>query len=502
MQPLLVKAALYTFPLVALFFFSRLPPHRALILTILAGTMFLPEVQLSPVGGDAPDANEFVLLILKFIKPNAICIAALIGVVVFDFKRLRTFRPRWFDLPMFFWCVLTYFSNREYGIGAYDSFAMTRDKTLSWGVPYFLGRIYFQDLGNFRDLAIGIFLAGLYYAPLCIYESFKYPTAHRSLYGFFPGPENEVFRWGGYRPVAFMSHGIMLGLWVVTTFVTGFWLWWTGAVTELTVWPFRRPIGMGKLLLVLAVATATVRSMGAVCLGGACLLGIFQMRWVRLPVILVALLVASPVYLYLCISSGGEISKEITQFLRDVGMSEDRIASQVYRFHEEQRLLLHYQKRPALGWGDFSDDWRKAPRIAKGDYPTAVVDAQWIATLAQFGHWGLIALWLTMLLPVARFMIVHPPRLWFDPALAPAAAVAIVLMLYMLDNLSNSFQNEVYILCAGALQSVVGARLPSPQDEVHEPEPEEQDVPPEPPLEEPPSPPRRPGVLTQNQPSP
>ena len=117
-----------------------------------------------------------------------------------------------------------------------------------------------------------------------------FPHLHDNLYGFFPGPRNEVFRWGGYRPVAFMSPGIMLGMWMAATTVVGIWLWFTGAVTEMKVWPFRRPVPMGKLLIFLGLTTLWVRSTGAITIGLACLVGIWQLRFVKLPVILGVLL--------------------------------------------------------------------------------------------------------------------------------------------------------------------------------------------------------------------
>jgi hypothetical protein len=503
MQPILVKVALYSWSLVVLVLFRKFPPHRALIISVLAGIMFLPEVQISKVSGEAPDAYEFVLLILKFTKPNAIAFAALLGVLIFDTKRLLTFRPRWYDLPMLAWCVGTYFSNTSNGVGPYDSFAMMRDKTLMWGVPYFLGRLYFNNLDNFRELAIGIVIAGLVYAPLCLFESRFFPQLHEDFYGFFPGARNEVFRMGGYRPVVFMSHGIMLGLWMVATTVVGFWLWWTGAVTELSIWPFRRPLPMKWLMLFLGLTTAWVRSTGAMGIGAACLLGTAQMRWFRFPVILLALLVVSPVYLYY--RTTGWNGESFVETLTALGAEEDRVNSLAYRLHMENRLILHYQRKPEFGWGDHKEDWRQGPKFTAYHNPLfirlarehndglAVADAMWVITVAQYGQYGLIAVWVTMLLPVVRFMIVHPPGTWFQPTLAPPAAAALVLIMSMNDNLLNGFYNPVFVMSAGALLSVTGIRVPRQVAIAEEPQREEA-----PTQDAPALPQGRPGVLVRN----
>jgi O-Antigen ligase len=500
MQQTICKIALFGWPLVVLYLFKRLPPQRALIASILAGTMFLPEVQMSPVSDEAPDPNSFVLLILKFTKPNAICFAALLGVLLFDYQRVLTYRFRWFDLPMLVWCMSTYVSNNQNGVGAYDSFAMMRDKILTWGLPYFLGRIYFNDLNNFREFAIGIFLAGLAYAPMCLFEWRFFPQLHEDLYGFFPGPRNEALRpfFGipAFRPVVFLSHGIMLGLWMVATTAVGFWLWWTGAVTELTLRPFRKPIPMSRLILGLGLTTTFfVPSFGAMCIGAAALLGIAQMRVMKFPLILIALLVISPVFLYFRIS--GWTGESLVEGLQDIGVAKDRLGSLEYRIKMENRLIRHYQLKPEFGYGDSNPDWRKAPRDPRDkpgeQYELAVADSLWIQTLACFGLVVLISLWTAMLLPVVRFMMVHPPRLWFNPALAPAVAAALVLIMYMNDNLFNGFYNTVYVMAAGALSSVTGTRVPSrPRVDV---EPEQEVVPPSEAIQ---LPPHRPGILVRN----
>src|SRR5438034_470584 len=152
----LVRIALLTYPLVALLLFWRLPRHWAVLATVMLGTMFLPEVQIAKVSKEAPDANTFVYVILKFTKPNPTC---------------------------------------------------------------------FSDLARFRDLGMGLVLGGLLYVPFCLWESKFFPNFHLRLYGFFPGDPNEALRAGGYRPVVFMSHGLMTSLWMVATALVAGWLW-------------------------------------------------------------------------------------------------------------------------------------------------------------------------------------------------------------------------------------------------------------------------------------
>ena len=44
------------------------------------------------------------------------------------------------------------------------------------------------------------------------------------------------------------------------------------------------------------------------------------------------------------------------------------------------------------------------------------------------------------------------------PSFAPAAALAVLLGLYMLDNLSNAMYNPIYVLAAGGLAGMASSR--------------------------------------------
>jgi hypothetical protein len=67
-----------------------------------------------------------------------------------------------------------------------------------------------------------------------------------------------------------------------------------------------------------------------------------------------------------------------------------------------------------------------------------------------------------MLLPALRFLFTYRAALWAHSVLAPGAVTALVLILYMIDNLSNALFQPVFVLMAGALASVTGAAVPLP----------------------------------------
>jgi hypothetical protein len=458
-MPILVKIALYGWTPLVLWLFARLPARRALLLGVIGGTLFLPEVQLAKVSEEAPDASEFMLLILKLTKPNAISFAAVLGAFLFDRRRVLSFRPRWFDLPMFIWCISPMFSDLNIGVAFYESFSAARDQTLIWGILYFLGRVYFTDLESMRELALGLVLGGLITLPFALYEIRFSPQLHERVYGFFPGSKNEFDRMGGFRPIMFLSHGLALGMWLVATALTATCLWWSGAVSRMTLWPWRRTVPMFVPALALTMAAVLARSTGAIGIGLAGLAALLQLRLSRVPVLLVLLLALSP--LYIAARTWGWSAAEVTTWVGS-NVAEERANSFLYRVNQENRLIKKVQGQPLLGYGD-TGLARKVEKEKRDDDPEAVTDSLWIICLSCYGYLGLIACWTAMLLPVARFLWLYPARWWDQAGVASAAAVALVLLSWVLDNLSNAMINPVFILCAGALAGMPVPRVATRQ---------------------------------------
>ena len=88
-----VYVALFGWPVLALVLFSLLRPRRAVLATMILGWLFLPVATFKLVG--IPEYN----------KMTAVCLGTLLGILIFDLRRLLAFRFRWADLPMAAWCT-------------------------------------------------------------------------------------------------------------------------------------------------------------------------------------------------------------------------------------------------------------------------------------------------------------------------------------------------------------------------------------------------------------
>ncbi|NJO78103.1 MAG: O-antigen ligase domain-containing protein [Cyanobacteria bacterium RM1_2_2] len=438
---LLVPLVMFAWIPIVLYMFSRLPARQAVVYSFLAAWLFLPEAEMQLSG--LPDYS----------KTTATCYGILIATFIFDVGRFSTFKFSWLDIPMVVWCLSPFASalTNDFVPFAgysplYDGFSSSLDRTALWGVTYFLGRIYLNSWAGLRQLAIGIFLGGLAYVPLCLFESRFSPQLHRIFYGAFAaGDFSQTMRLGGFRPTVFMQHGLAVGAFMMASTLIGLWLWQTNTIRQV------RGIPMGWLLGAMFLAFALLRSTGALALLmiGVAMLVVAKYLRTALPVFLLVAAMA----LYLYINAGTEIyfTDQLLDFLKQI-FPEDRVASLEFRLNNEELLVDHARERLTFGWSG----WNRSRVIVPETGKPAVQDSLWVIALGENGLVGLVSLFSAMLLPVVvLFWSRCPARLWMHPQVAPAVGVAVALVLYMLDCILNAMINPIYILACGGIAGLV-----------------------------------------------
>jgi hypothetical protein len=432
---------------VAWLLFRRLPAHVAVLIVVVAGVLFLPELHATGRTADTPSALP--LPVVKFSKSNTIGYALLLGSLVFDRRRWATVYPRWFDVPMALWCAAPLLATIVNGLGPYgglyESATVTLNQLLVWGVPYWFGRLYFGSRDGLQALAAAVMLGGLAYVPLCLFEQNFGPELHRWLYGYYQHDVKQAIRGSGFRPMVFMEHGLAVAFWMMTASLTAFWLWHEGTYRAFSYHPRRRAVTMGLVVLVLVVTTVLCRSAGAIVLGvvGGTALVIARRFRVVLP--LVVLIAVPPLYLAARATdtwTGHEPAAVWAEYF-----GAERAESLDFRLKQEAQLLDRAREKAIFGWG-LSGKWRIEGR--RGEDVT-VSDSLWIITFATTGAFGLVTLVTAVLLPAGRYLWYNPPRRWQGSVDAPAVVLATVLILYMLDHLVNAMLNPVFMLAAGGL---------------------------------------------------
>ncbi len=429
----------------ALKLFERYPARIAAAAVFIIGWLFLPQAKY-----DIPVLPDYA-------KTNAMGIAVLIGILAKDPKILKTFQFKWIDFPMLAWCLAPFFSSVSNGLGAWDGGSAALAVGVGWGLPYFIGRLYFGSFEALKELAIGMFIGGLVVAPLALLEMVISPQLHIMFYGWYPHDFSQTKRGGGYRPSVFMAHGLELAMWNAAAAFMG-WQLYLRKVIEKTVPILKLPL----LPCVIGISLVLVlsRSSGALLLF-LMAVGLFQVSVILKTKIPLLLLLLLPVLYMNLRATGAWDGQNMIEAAGKITGNEERVGSLGFRLYNETLLVDKAMLRPIFGWAGYN---RSFVTDEQGRY-ISVPDGMWILTLGKNGLFGLTALSASILLAPILFFLVTPAKLLREPLVAPAAAFATFLGIFMADNLLNAMYNPIMMVAAGGLSSLIlakGAMKPTP----------------------------------------
>ncbi|MBE9163327.1 MULTISPECIES: O-antigen ligase domain-containing protein [Microcoleaceae] len=426
----LIPIALFGWLPIVFYLFVRFPPHRAVIISFIVAWLFLPQ------------ASYPIPLLPPYDKVSASCYAILLATLVYDTSRITTFKPGWLDVPMLIWCLCPILSQVTNGG---SPISPTFVQIVTWGLPYFVGRLYFGSLDGLRQLAIGMFAGGLAYIPFTLIEGVKGPILHQMVYGVNAFEDwGQARRMGGWRPVVFMQHGLMVGVWMMTAALIGVWLWQTGALKKF------QGRNIKTLVIVLTIAFFLCRSTGAYSLFVFALIVLFSAKFFRTSLPLLFIIGYIAFYLYIA-ASGQFSSHDVIDFITQI-FGEERASSLKFRFDMEEILGAKARQAFLFGWGDSGGN-RVYNEYGKD---ISVTDSLWIIAFGVHGVVGLASLFSSLLLPVVVFCLSkYPARTWVHPKVAPAAVLAVSLTMYVFDCVLNAMTNPIFAVIAGGLSSLL-----------------------------------------------
>jgi hypothetical protein len=421
--------ALLAFPLFAVACFARLQPARAVLVTTFVGWLFLPHID---------SRLDFLRLHTKGMITGVVI---LLVALAFDGRRWRQFRAHPLDLPVALTCITPFLTSIENGLGAKEGLAFAFYAALTWGVPYLLGRIYLGNRRGLDDLALAMVIATLAYVPLCLWEIRMSPHLHNWVYGFRPWSFEQSIRLGGYRPSVFMQHGLAVGMLMAVGTLVGYWLWRTGAVERLGKVKFAWIVGVMGFTTILGKSTG---ALALLAVGVAVLEGT---RRLKTPVLVVVLALLPAAYCTARIA--GWDAEPVVTFIREK-IEVDRADSFKARIDSERQMIGKAMNQPWFGWGRFGRAF-----VYSDDMESLTVpDSLWIIAFGFTGFVGLVAVGALLALPPLALLKVLPARHWADPRLAPAAALAVSLLLWAVDDIVNFMMAPVFPMMAGALTSL------------------------------------------------
>ena len=427
-------ALLIWVPIVYLIFES-MPVNKAVVFSFVFAWLFLPTLPIQ-IGG-LPDwtkmsATTFGVSLIAYSK---------------HFHRLSSFRFRWYDLPVVIYCLCPIASSLANNQGVYEGASACLTELINWGLPYLIGRIFLADERGNHLLCYAIALGGLVYVPLCLFEMRMSPILKLWVYGYNERAALDFsLRYGGYRPIVFLSFGLETGWWMCCASLACYNLWRSGAVKRINGYP------LGFVTVGIILVTIACKSTGALVqiFCGSMIFGLA--RYLKKSAIVWSLLVIPPVY---CICRPLGIWTGAT--LLDLSTSlfgPARAQSLGYRFEQEELLMNNALRNPILGLSR-SGGFNIGPNGRE-----IVTDGFWVIVFGTTGCVGLAALILMLMLPTVLFLRRFPVREWLEPEVAPTLTLAMILPLCMIDNLSNAMLNPIYAVAMGAVSGCLpGARM-------------------------------------------
>lgn len=498
---LTVPIAMFGWLPVVLLLFWLLPARRAVTVSFLLAWLFLPIASFKLAEG-----------IPLYDRMSATCVAALAGALLFDSSRVLGYRFSLMDLPMLAWCLCGIPSSLSNNLGLYDGLATVFRSVVTWGLPYFIGRIYFGDREGLKELAIAMVIGGLLYVPLCLFEVRMSPQLHYWVYGYYQHEFAQTKRWGGFRPMVFMEHGLMVGMWMCMTTLTAMWLAYSRVFKRFWILPgWACAAGLLSCAILCKSTGALVLLLfGAAALWGSYLLGIRALVWLLVliaptyfiargvgahegadirdaattvclaAVWLVVLLV--PAYLFVLGTHrwhGAAIVKMVNALLgkailwllvlavvlflanRAVGVCRSDVLAGLTTasLGAERGGSLAYRLRnedalaaKAMQRPIFGwGGWDRSRVLDEEGKDTSVTDGLWIIILGQNGIVGYAALCLAILLPAATLLLRIGTARWTSPEVAPVIVLAMVIVLYWIDCVPNGMVNPIFTLAVGGL---------------------------------------------------
>lgn len=434
----LAYLALMSWPLIAVGLFMSLRLERALIWSILAAYLLLPPVAEI----DFPLLPAFDKTTIPNVAALAICML-LLGRRVAWLPRSVAGRV----LTVLFVAspAATVLTNGDYialggggflpGLRIHDALSaiMLQIMTLA---PFILARQFLSTDAAQREILVAFVIAGLAYSIPMLTEMRLSPQTNVWIYGFFQHDFTQTVRYGGYRPIVFLPHGLWVAFFTMMCLLSAVALW----RHDRSKW--RRRFGpaaiyLGGLLVLCKSAAALVYA--------AFLVPVVAVAGARLQLTL-ALALAMTAVCY-PLMRGAEIlpADAIVSWVEE--RDPQRAESLDYRFGNETVLLDKAWQKPFFGWGSWGRNHVYDPDTGR---MTTVTDGRWIiviGTLGWFGYFGEFGL-----LTLPLWLVWRASAGGRGRDLAPCVGpLALMVGINMVDMLPNATLTTLTWLMAGSV---------------------------------------------------
>ncbi len=428
---------LYSFPLVVLVLFRRMGKPNALVASLLAGYLLLPEqlmldLPLLPAltKHTIPVLTTFVVLLATNHDTDK---AVLPGWIP------KSWMARGFLLALVIGAFFTVQTNGDVmvfgettlpGLSLYDAVSLILT-TATLLLPFLLARKFLARPEHQRIVLSAFVVSAAFYSFLALYEVRMSPQLNNIVYGFFPHSFLQHIRNGGFRPLVFLNHGLWLSIFLSLAFLAA------ASMVRLSTGAARGKYIMACLWIMFTLILS--KSLGALVIALCLLPVVFVGRRMQL---MVASIVAVIVIIYPILRSAGVVPLDaILEWANSV--NPQRAFSLEYRIFNEEILLDKAQERPAFGWGI----WGRSLVYDEFGRRISTPDGYWIIVLGVGGWMKYIAEFGLLCLPVFVMLF---RRKTYDIG-AETTLLTLLLTANLFDLLPNATITPLTWMLAGAL---------------------------------------------------
>lgn len=451
MPNILAYLVLLGSPIAAIVLFRVLSLERALVWTIIGGHLLLPsetsiKFPMIPIIDKSLMASVSALIMCLIMAPPIkvpIHAPSRSGrLILFFLLALVVVTP-----------VLTILHNTQPiidgriflpGLRLYDAFGLISQILVAM-IPLWLGFRYLNSQTGHRAILEVVAIGGLAYSIPALIEVRLSPQLHTWIYGFFPADFDQHLRAGGFRPVVFLNHGLMVGIFFCMSIIA------TAVLFKEARREGRASGGWLAATLWLIVVLYLSKSLGALVIALlSALIVLFLGR--RLQVAL-ATGIAVIVMLYPMLRGAGWVPVD-TAYNLALMVSEDRAASLKFRLDNEDALLDKANLKPVAGWGSWGRNQLFDPETGE---MTSITDGIWLIYIGVYGWLGYIGRFGLLTVPILLYAI---RRKTFGPSFI-APGMAVLLSALLIDLLPNAgLVNYVWLIAGAVAGFVVWNRAP------------------------------------------
>jgi hypothetical protein len=323
-------------------------------------------------------------------------------------------------------------------------------------LPLFVGmRFLSNDYGRSLLLKSLPFAMTLYSIPM-LFELRMSPQLHRWVYGYHPSDFFQQMRAGGFRPVVFVEHGLVLALFTSLAVIASVVL----MRTKRRIFSLPTVFIAGYLSVLLLLCKSLGPMIYAVVLVPVVMFT-KPRTWARIALLFALILCSYPVLRASSLIPVHHIANLAS------AVSVDRSESFETRVTNEDMLLARANEKPLFGWGTWGRN-RVFDRETGKD--VSITDGQWVIQIGIYGWFGYFALF--GLLAVAIFGAYRQLGSKMTPASISLGGLALLLGVHVIDMIPNATAMSLTLLLAGTIAaSTAPARKKVPRTLATAPEP-------------------------------